>query len=352
MLCLLSPIFAHTRIRNAVEEVDWSEASHTNKLGYHVKTSTPEVGASAEDRLEVEPAACNHQSQDDEPERASGYAADDSPAAATLTPFLKWPGGKRWFVFNYASLIPKQFDTYVEPFLGAGSVYFHLQPRKALLGDINPDLVNAYCAIKEDWATVRNSLRYRQRRHREDADGYYYWLRDRAPSDPAQQASRLIYLNRTCFNGIYRVNRQGQFNVPRGTKNNVIIETDDFEGMSNVLRGAELVVGDFEGLVDRAKSGDFVFCDPPYTVRHNYNGFRKYNEVIFSWADQERLAVSLSRAAQRGVKVLCTNANHKSVRDLYSDPTFDLITVSRYSSISASNSSRREFEELVIRANI
>ncbi|WP_179095081.1 DNA adenine methylase, partial [Burkholderia pseudomallei] len=129
-------------------------------------------------------------------------------------------------------------------------------------------------------------------------------------------------------------------------------ETDDFEGMSRALRNAELVVGDFESLVERADSGDFVFCDPPYTVRHNHNGFRKYNEVIFSWADQERLASSLLRAARRGVKVLCTNANHQSVRDLYSEPVFDQIAVSRYSSISASNSSRRSFEELVIRANI
>ncbi|WP_198386542.1 DNA adenine methylase [Burkholderia ubonensis] len=317
-----------------------------------MKTSTPEACAAAEDRLEVEPGASNLQLPSDEIEPALGRDQDHSPTAETLTPFLKWPGGKRWFVCNYANLIPKEFDTYVEPFLGAGSVYFHLRPRQALLGDINPDLVNAYRAIKEDWETVSNSLRYRQRRHREDADSYYYWLRDRTPSDPAQQASRLIYLNRTCFNGIYRVNKRGQFNVPRGTKDKVVIETDDFEGMSRALRNAELVVGDFESLVERADSGDFVFCDPPYTVRHNHNGFRKYNEVIFSWADQERLASSLLRAARRGVKVLCTNANHQSVRDLYSDPVFDQIAVSRYSSISASNSSRRSFEELVIRANI
>ncbi|WP_205704468.1 DNA adenine methylase [Burkholderia stabilis] len=317
-----------------------------------MKTSTPEACAAAEDRLEVEPGASNLQLPRDGIEPALGRDQDHSPTAETLTPFLKWPGGKRWFVCNYADLIPKEFDTYVEPFLGAGSVYFHLRPRQALLGDINPDLVNAYRAIKEDWETVSNSLRYRQRRHREDADGYYYWLRDRTPSDPTQQASRLIYLNRTCFNGIYRVNKRGQFNVPRGTKDKVVIETDDFEGMSRALRNAELVVGDFESLVERADSGDFVFCDPPYTVRHNHNGFRKYNEVIFSWADQERLASSLLRAARRGVKVLCTNANHQSVRDLYSDPVFGQIAVSRYSSISASNSSRRSFEELVIRANI
>jgi DNA adenine methylase len=269
-----------------------------------------------------------------------------------LVPFLKWPGGKRWFVCNHADLLPSEYGTYVEPFLGAGAIYFHLRPPRALLGDVNADLVDAYRAIRDDWQALEASLRYRHRRHREDPDTYYYWLRAKVPSDLVQRASRLIYLNRTCFNGIYRVNRQGQFNVPRGTKDKVVIETDDFESMSRVLAGAELVGGDFERLIERASSGDFVFCDPPYTVRHNYNGFRKYNEVLFSWADQERLAQALVRAASRGVKVVCTNANHQSVRDLYDNPLFERRVVSRYSRISADNTGRSYFEELVIRANI
>jgi DNA adenine methylase len=194
-----------------------------------------------------------------------------------LVPFLKWPGGKRWFVQSHSDLLPTTYRTYIEPFLGAGSVFFYLRPEVALLGDVNPDLVNAYQVIKDNWLAVENSLKYRQRRHRQDADGYYYWLRAREPKDALQRATRLIYLNRTCFNGIYRVNRNGQFNVPRGTKDRVVIDTDDFGGMSELLRNAELQVGDFEVLVNRAEREDFVFCDPPYTVRHNYNGFRKYN---------------------------------------------------------------------------
>ncbi len=253
---------------------------------------------------------------------------------------------------NYSALLPDEYGTYIEPFLGAGSVYFHMLPERALLGDINTDLINAYQSIKNDWQSLENSLKYRQRRHRANADGYYYWLRGQTPSNPFQRASRLIYLNRTCFNGIYRVNRQGQFNVPRGDKKKVVIETDDFEAMSKLLASAELISGDFEALVNRARENDFVFCDPPYTVRHNYNGFRKYNEVLFSWADQERLAAALVRAAQRGAKVLCTNANHQSVRDLYDKPAFKLQVVSRHSRISANNASRRHFEELIIQANI
>lgn len=272
--------------------------------------------------------------------------------SVALMPFLKWPGGKRWFVYGYADQLPVDYRTYIEPFLGAGSVYFHLQPRQALLGDINADLINAYQAIKKDWRGVVHSLRYRQRRHREDADSYFYWLRERAPADPVERASRLIYLNRTCFNGIFRVNRQGQFNVPRGDKEKVVIETDDFRAMAKLLAGAKLLVGDFESLVDRAREDDLVFCDPPYTVRHNHNGFRKYNEVLFSWADQERLAAALLRAARRGAKVVCTNANHESVRGLYNKTEFEVRTVSRYSRISADNASRRHFEEIIVRANV
>lgn len=281
-------------------------------------------------------------------------ALDKSSNAATpeLVPFLKWPGGKRWFVCNHADLLPSEYGTYVEPFLGAGAVYFHIKPTQALLGDVNSDLVETYRVIKYNWQALESSLRYRQRRHREDPDAYYYWLRANIPGKLVQRASRLIYLNRTCFNGIYRVNRQGEFNVPRGSKDKVVIETDDFESMSKVLASAELVAGDFEALVDRANSGDFVFCDPPYTVRHNYNGFRKYNEVLFSWADQERLAQALTRAALRGVKVVCTNANHRSVRNLYDSTLFEHRAVSRYSRISAGNAGRSCFEELIIRANI
>lgn len=267
-------------------------------------------------------------------------------------PFLKWPGGKRWFVCNHADLLPSEYGTYVEPFLGAGAVYLHLKPMRALLGDINAELVETYRAIKDDWQALESSLRYRQRRHYRDPDAYYYWLRAKVPRELVQRASRLIYLNRTCFNGIYRVNRQGEFNVPRGSKDKVVIETDDFESMSKVLAGAELAAGDFEALIDRAKSGDFAFCDPPYTVRHNHNGFRKYNEVLFSWADQERLSKALRRAALRGVKVVCTNANHHSVRDLYDSALFERRVVSRYSRISADNTGRSYFDELIIRANV
>lgn len=267
-----------------------------------------------------------------------------------VVPFLKWAGGKRWFVQNHATILPRHYRRYIEPFLGGGSVFFHLQPAHAVLGDINPEVIAAYDGIRLDWRRIRSSLAYRQRAHDAD-DEYYYRLRARVPSNPLEVASRMIYLNRTCFNGIYRVNRQGQFNVPRGTKDSVLRETDDFEAIAGLLKRAELRVADFEQLIDEAEKGDLVFADPPYTVRHNYNGFVKYNEVLFHWRDQERLAMALRRARKRGAKVVCTNANHDSVRDLYEGHGFELRVVKRPSAVSADVDSRRQFEELIILAN-
>lgn len=268
-----------------------------------------------------------------------------------LSPFLKWVGGKRWFVHHHKALFPKQFNRYFEPFLGGGAVYFHLQPRRAVLSDLNPEVIAAYQAIKEQWVGLKKSLAHHQRAHNDD-EAYYYDVRERAPTKLVPIASRMIYLNRTCFNGIYRVNKQGGFNVPRGTKDSVLMDTDDFKAMAALLAGAELRVGDFEAVIDEADEGDLVFADPPYTVRHNFNGFIKYNEVLFSWADQERLAAALKRAGKRGAKIIATNANHHSVKSLYASWDFLTHSVSRFSQVSADGGSRRQFEELVITANI
>lgn len=260
-------------------------------------------------------------------------------------PFLKWAGGKRWFVQKHAELFPKSYKRYIEPFLGGGAVYFHLQPAEAILGDLNPDVVAAYRGIKEDWRALVRSLQYHARHH---SDEHFYSTRDRNPKAVIPRASRMIYLNRTCFNGIYRVNLDGKFNVPRGSKNEVLMDTDDFEVISDLLQGAEIYLDDFEKLIDKGGAGDLIFADPPYTVRHNLNGFIKYNEKLFSWADQERLAAALIRAKERGAHVVATNANHASIRSLYRGKGFQLKTVSRFSPISASADSRKQFEELIV----
>src|SRR5690606_11457234 len=161
---------------------------------------------------------------------------------------------------------PKTFNRYIEPFLGAGSVFFHLHPQSAILGDINPDVIAAYKGIKDNWKGVKRSLQYHQRMHSEE---HYYCVRSQKSRGILRQASRMIYLNRTCFNGIYRVNLRGEFNVPIGSKNKVIFENDEFENISHLLQSATIKCTDFEEIVDLALKDDLVFIDPPYTVRHN-----------------------------------------------------------------------------------
>lgn len=265
-----------------------------------------------------------------------------------MLPFLKWPGGKRWFVTQFAHLLPKKYKTYVEPFLGSGAVFFHLEPQEALLGDANVELVTTYRAIKKNPAGV---LRHLRRHHREHDADYFYAVRDDSKRNDVTRAARFVYLNRTCFNGIYRVNLEGKFNVPVGTKTAVILDTDDFFATARLLRRAVIRAWDFERLIDLARISDLVFADPPYTVRHNNNGFVKYNETLFSWPDQERLARALTRAARRGAKVVATNAAHDEVRALYPQPTFSVTEIERYSPISSDSASRRAYREVVIRAN-
>lgn len=268
-----------------------------------------------------------------------------SSAQTNVDPFLKWAGGKRWLVQSHSHLLPTTFGRYIEPFLGSGTVFFHLAPQRALLGDSNADLVAAYRALKDDWKKVVRLLRRHQSLH---DDHYYYRVRRMAPVSMHARAARLIYLNRTCFNGIYRVNRHGTFNVPRGDRSAVISERDDFGSVSRLLKRAVLRHADFETLIDAAQNGDLIFADPPYTVAHGTNGFIKYNETLFSWVDQVRLADSLERAAGRGVNVVATNADHSALRALYRGRGFVVRRLSRFSAVAADAAHRERFQELAI----
>lgn len=255
-----------------------------------------------------------------------------------LPPFLKWVGGKRWLVSNYPELLATDCDRYVEPFLGSAAVFFALDPKRALLSDMNRDLIETYRAIKNDSTAVSKALTLHQRMHVSD-ENYYYRMRSAKPQRPHPRAARFIYLNRTCFNGLFRVNLKGEFNVPKGTKAKVLLPTDNFEEAAKRLRSASLRVSDFEEVLDQCGEGDFAFVDPPYTVRHNNNGFLKYNEKIFSWDDQQRLVACLRRYAIRGGRALVTNAAHKSIFELYSGlGTLRLVT--RQSVLAASGQYR------------
>ncbi|MBI5891457.1 MAG: Dam family site-specific DNA-(adenine-N6)-methyltransferase [Nitrosomonadales bacterium] len=261
----------------------------------------------------------------------------------TINPFLKWAGGKRWLTTTYPDLLPENYKRYYEVFLGSGAVFFSMRPQMATLSDLNEELIECYSVLRDDWQNVVERLHHHQLHHSKD---YYYEVRNSKPRTLANKAARFVYLNRTCWNGLYRVNLSGEFNVPVGTKTNVLLDSDNFEVLSALLKKTRLLAADFEEVIDKAKSGDFIFADPPYTVRHNLNGFVKYNEKIFHWDDQIRLRDCLVRASNRGCLVLLTNANHPSVVELYEND-FELISLSRSSVIAADSKNRGMYEELV-----
>jgi DNA adenine methylase len=267
-----------------------------------------------------------------------------SKEAVSVKPFLKWAGGKRWFVSRFLRWFPAGYEVYHEPFLGSGAVFFGLRPKRAQLSDANSKLIETYQAIQTEWSLV---WRYLQDFSRDHSDAFYYEMREETFRSKAKEAARFIYLNRTCFNGIYRENLRGFFNVPRGTKDTVVFPDDDFQALAKSLKGAKVVVADFEVALDRVGKNDVAFVDPPYTVKHNNNGFVKYNQKIFSWADQVRLRDAVRRAEQRGAKVLVTNANHASILELYHGMG-EARVLSRRSVIASSPRARGGYDELAI----
>ena len=262
-----------------------------------------------------------------------------------VPPFLKWAGGKRWLVAYHSDWLRKSEGRHIEPFLGSGAVYFHLAPDQSVLSDSNKELIETYRAIRDDPDSVVRQLKIHQNQH---SDDYYYEIRARKPRTPSTRAARFLYLNRTCFNGLYRVNLYGEFNVPKGTKSAVILPSDDFFATSQLLQTAELFATDFEETIEDVKANDFIYVDPPYTVKHNNNNFVKYNEHIFSWSDQNRLSKCILKAAQRGAHVLISNADHPSIRELYKNKIWAKLSVDRFSRLAASSDFRRDTTELVI----
>lgn len=231
-----------------------------------------------------------------------------------MKPFIKWAGGKRWLTSDPRFSLPEFSGRYIEPFLGGGAVFFHMRPQQALLSDVNPRLIEVYLAVRDNWQLVFRELKRLQRLHNKT---FYYEERKRNRTTRHTRAAQFLYLNRTCFNGLYRENLKGEFNVPIGTKDKVVFEDENFAEISKVLLTADIRTSDFAETIKEAENGDLVFADPPYTTAHNMNGFVKYNQNIFSWQDQIRLRDALLSAVNRGAKVVLTNADHESIRELY-----------------------------------
>ena len=270
-----------------------------------------------------------------------------SSSQKAIAPFLKWAGGKRWLARKCEYLFDTDYERYIEPFLGGASMFFALRPTKSILADCNGRLVETYVEVRKDPEAIASALEGYQELHSEE---FYYSERKRKyPDSASKRAAQLIYLNRTCWNGLYRVNRRGEFNVPRGTKSCIVLDTDDFGAISTALQDAEVRAQDFETTLKAATEGDLVYVDPPYTVKHNHNGFLKYNERIFSWDDQVRLKKAVSAAIERGAKVAVSNADNTAVRELYLG-LGQVQTLRRKSVIAGTAKHRGQIDELFIRS--
>lgn len=262
-----------------------------------------------------------------------------------MKPFVKWPGGKQWITKHYLHLFPSKYNSYFEPFLGGASVFFALQPKKAILSDINEELINLYIVMRDYPDKLSKFLILHNSLHSKD---YYYNIRKSNPSDSIQKAARTLYLNRTCFNGIYRVNKRGEFNVPIGTKTNCIYDISSFTEYSQALKSCKLHTNDFAKTITYSDKNDFIFADPPYTSSSQDNCFIKYNDTLFSWNDQLRLHKELCDAKSRGTFVALTNKDNKEIEDLYNESGFFITHLTRSISIQAKKKSSRQISELFI----
>jgi DNA adenine methylase len=261
---------------------------------------------------------------------------------AAADPFLKWPGGKRWLVPHLLELIDGcKFKRYFEPFAGGAALFFALRPSAAILSDVNVDLINTYRQVKYH---AREIVEHLKRLPIDKAT--YLRIRADEPSARIDRAVRFLYLNRTALGGIYRLNLQGQFNVPfggGGRSPSILWEKDLLRHAAQALRRTNLIAGDFQEVLREARAGDLVCCDPTYTVSHSNNGFIRYNESNFRWEDQKRLADLCRELRGRGVTVLVSSAAHHAVAAVFD--RCEVHTFSRPSTVCPKPDGRRIVQE-------
>ena len=267
-------------------------------------------------------------------------------ASVDAKPFLKWVGGKRQLLPVIALLVPPKFGTYYEPFLGGGALFFALRPKRAWLTDANERLVRAYRGVRDGHESVARALRLYP--HSLD---FFQGMRELKIDnmEDGDVAAWLIYLNKTCFNGLYRVNKANRFNVPFGRYTNPkICDAENLLACSAALSNAHLECGDFEAVVNGAKRGDFVYFDPPYVPISVTSDFTSYTKGGFDVADQIRLRDVARGLKKRGVHVLLSNSSAPIVRELYGKG-FEIIEVSATRRVNSKASARGAVTELLIR---
>lgn len=262
--------------------------------------------------------------------------------AGCSEPILKWPGGKRWLTVDVCPIVQEELaGTYYEPFLGGAAMYLSLDADDAVLSDTNCQLIDFYKTCVQFPERVVD----RARQFLND-ENTYYRVRSSNPTSDIGKAARFFYLNKTCWGGIYRLNKHGDFNVPFGNSGRKICNKHMFVGASAKLGRAELKCCDFADALSLSVSGDVVFADPPYTSRGQFNGFVRYNEKLFSWADQVRLCESARSARRRGVFVAVCGALHRDILSLYEN--WWVLTITRCSSIARKRESRKLVSECVL----
>ena len=265
-------------------------------------------------------------------------------SAIQAKPILKWAGGKTQMLSDLLPKVPSSYGRYIEPFFGGGAMFFALQPKNAIIADSNPELINMY---REVAANVEKVIQYLKKY--ENTSEMFYAVREQEWTQlpQAEAAARTIFLNRTCFNGLYRVNKQGKFNVPYGKYTNPkICDDDGLKAASETLKKAEILCGDYLLVLEHyAQPGDFIFLDPPYLPISEYADFKRYTKEQFYEEDHVELAKIIMRLQERGCYIILTNSNHPLVHELYAPFTIDVIQTKRHISC---NGSTRKGEDVIV----
>lgn len=273
---------------------------------------------------------------------------EDAEPSSKASPFVKWAGGKRRLMSQYEAFLPKSFTGYHEPFLGGGAFFFHLQPKKAVLSDINYRLIESYEAIRDDLSGVLECLHYHRRNH---SKTHYYRCRELLNKGDllikSDRAALMIYLNKTCFNGLYRENLKGDFNVPIGRyKNPAIYDRANLFSVHEKLQGIDIRHEGFEGVLFRARPGDLVYFDPPSVPISETSSFTNYSKDGFGAAKQRQLAEVYKKLAERGCQVMLSNSDCGFVRELYSDFRIEVVQAAR--SINSRAAKRGAINEVLV----
>ena len=275
-----------------------------------------------------------------------------------VKPFLKWAGGKRQLIAEIMKYIPPQYFqeyTYYEPFLGGGALFFELQPKNAVINDSNSELINCYKVIRDSVEELIENLEIHKDNNNEK---YYYNIRgiDRTSKiykslTPVEKAARIIYLNKTCYNGLFRVNSQGHFNVPFGKyKNPKILDEEVLKAVSQYLNNQEITIlnKDFAAALNTAKSGDFIYLDPPYDPVSHTASFTGYDVNKFNKDEQIRLKNLFDELTIRGCKVMLSNSDTEFIRDIYKDYQDKFHVVMATRAINSNALKRGTVKELLI----